>query len=74
MIPSTLSQRERHVLLSLVLDDLGNLGGVDWGKLYELRENLITRSGDIRLTGDKSTLGQKLGQGTLQDSIPGGIL
>ena len=45
VIPCRLGQRERDVLLSLVLNDLSDLGGINGRQLDELRKDLIARGG-----------------------------
>ena len=47
IVPNDLLQRERHVLLGLVLDDLGNLAGIRRRQLHELGKDLKPRSADI---------------------------
>ena len=74
MVPSTFGQRERNVLLGLVLDDLRNLRSVNRGQFDKFREDLITRRRNVGLAGNKTTLSQKLTQGTLQHTIAGSIL
>ena len=47
VVPDDLFQGEWHILLRLVLDDLGNLAGVGGRQLYKLGENLETRRANI---------------------------
>ncbi len=51
IIPHHFGQRERHVLLRLVLDDLPHLAGIHRRQLDELGENVEARRADVDVFG-----------------------
>ena len=47
VIPDDFVERERHVLLGFVLDDLGDLAGFDRRQLHELGEDMKSGGADV---------------------------
>ena len=59
IIPHDFGQRERHVLLRLVLDDLIHLAGVHRRQLDELGKNMEARRADVHALGLEPFFGNR---------------
>ena len=59
IVPDDLFQRERHVLLRFVLDDLGDLAGIDRRQLDELGEDVKAGGANVDTLGLDRLFGQQ---------------
>ena len=74
VVPDDFFQRKRHILLGLVLNDLGDLRGVNGWKPNKFREGVKARGASVDAIRRKLLFGQKRLQLLLQDSGTGSVL
>ena len=74
VVPDHFLQREGDVLLRLILDDLGDLGGVDGRQFDELGEGVIAGSADVDVPRVVGVLAEHLLDSLEHGRLPGGFL
>ena len=71
IIPNYLGQRKGNILLGLILNDLGDLGGINRGQFDKLGKNMETGSADVDDFGTDVLFDNQLLKGLEHDAFPG---
>jgi hypothetical protein len=74
VIPRRFGEREGNVLLRLVLDDLGDLGGVDRRQLDELGKDLKPGGREISLAAEEPAFGENFAERLFHRGLARGVL